>query len=234
MPVAPGEETPASTLSPLHPPLPVTPEPPKLAAAESPGGKRGEGDEHRPAEEMNGSGGGGADGRAGGGTAGGAAAKGVAEAVSGVFVVSGTGGGKGPLGFGYGTGNGAGVGSGYGEETGKGMGFGRGAGSGGGIGDGAEHGGGTGTGFAEVLGAIRRQIERAKVYPETARRRHQEGTVELRFRIAVDGLVEAVEIVRSSGHEILDESATQTIRRAVPYPKFAGWIRVPLAYRLEW
>jgi protein TonB len=114
------------------------------------------------------------------------------------------------------------------------MGFGRGAGSGGGIGDGAEHGGGTGTGFAEVLGAIRRQIERAKVYPETARRRHQEGTVELRFRIAVDGLVEAVEIVRSSGHEILDESATQTIRRAVPYPKFAGWIRVPLAYRLEW
>ena len=108
------------------------------------------------------------------------------------------------------------------------MGSGRGTGSGSGIGD------GTGSGLADLLGAIRRQIERAKVYPETARRRHQEGTVELRFRIAPDGLVEAVEIVRSSGHELLDESATQTIRRAVPYPKFAGWIRVPLAYRLEW
>jgi len=56
--------------------------------------------------------------------------------------------------------------------------------------------------------------------------------VDLRFRIAPDGSVERIEIVQSSGHEVLDESAIATIRRAGPYPVVAGWIRVPLAYQL--
>jgi periplasmic protein TonB len=60
-----------------------------------------------------------------------------------------------------------------------------------------------------------------------------EGTVEVRFRIAGDGSVEAVEVVRSSGHPLLDEISTQTVRRAGPYPVLAGWIRIPLSYRLD-
>ena len=86
--------------------------------------------------------------------------------------------------------------------------------------------------MADLLRAIRAQIERAKVYPEAARRRAREGTVDLRFRIAPDGSVERVEIVQSSGHDLLDESAMQTIRRAGPYPVLAGWVRIPLAYQL--
>jgi protein TonB len=84
-----------------------------------------------------------------------------------------------------------------------------------------------------LLGAIRRQIEQAKVYPDRMRREGIQGTVELKFRIASDGSVEAIEVARSSGHRVLDEVSAQTIRRAGPYPFIAGWIRIPLEYRLD-
>ncbi|HEX7547469.1 MAG TPA: energy transducer TonB [Candidatus Methylomirabilis sp.] len=94
---------------------------------------------------------------------------------------------------------------------------------------------GSGAGVADLLRAIRQKIEHehAKVYPEAARREGIEGTVEVRFRIAGDGSVEAVEVVRSSGHRLLDETSTQTVRRAGPFPVLAGWIRIPLSYRLD-
>jgi TonB family protein len=101
----------------------------------------------------------------------------------------------------------------------------------------ASRGGGGGTGggdgAAGLLRSIRHQIEQAKIYPEVARREGIQGTVELRFRIAVDGSIEAVEILRSSGSAILDEASQQTIRRAAPYPLVRGWIRLPLSYRLD-
>ncbi len=87
--------------------------------------------------------------------------------------------------------------------------------------------------MASLLRSIRRQIEQAKIYPDAARREGIQGSVELRFRIAADGSVEAVEILRSSGFGILDEASQQTIRRAAPYPLIRGWIRLPLSYRLD-
>jgi TonB family protein len=95
------------------------------------------------------------------------------------------------------------------------------------IGDGA------GSGLADLLRAIRQQIERAKVYPESARRDGARGTVEVRFRIAPDGSVERTEIVRSSGSRHLDEASERTIRQAAPYPPVAGWIRIPMSYSLQ-
>jgi protein TonB len=86
---------------------------------------------------------------------------------------------------------------------------------------------------ADLLRAIRRRIERARIYPDAARREGLQGTVEIRFRIAPDGSPEALEIVRSSGHPELDEVSIQTIRRAGPYPVVGGTVRVPLSYRLD-
>jgi protein TonB len=80
---------------------------------------------------------------------------------------------------------------------------------------------------------IRDQIERARIYPDTARREGLQGTVLVRFRVGSDGAVTAVEIARSSGHELLDQASADTVRRAAPYPAFPGWIRIPLAYRLD-
>lgn len=92
---------------------------------------------------------------------------------------------------------------------------------------------GGGADLTAVLQAIRRQIEQAKTYPETARRDGLQGSVDLRFRIAPDGSVEVMEILRSSGFRILDEASKQTIQRAAPYPPVPGWVRLPLSYRLD-
>jgi TonB family protein len=181
--------------------------------------------------------GGGAGAHPGAGEAG-ALAKAPSEQPSGFFLSSSIGNGTGYSG----SGGDAGIGSGGrglnagpgGAGEGNGAATGRGGGGvaslGGRVGGG---GSGNGSGLAGHLGAIRRQIELAKVYPDAARREGMQGTVELRFRIAGDGTVDAVEVVRSSGHRLLDEVSAQTVRRAAPYPVLAGWIRVPLSYRLD-
>lgn len=103
----------------------------------------------------------------------------------------------------------------------------------GGPGGGEGTGGSGGAGLSALLRSIRTRIEEARIYPEEARRDGIQGTVELRFRIASDGSVEAVEILRSSGSRLLDEASEQTIRRAAPYPVVPGWLRLPLSYRLD-
>ncbi len=134
-----------------------------------------------------------------------------------------------------------GSGSGGGGAGGAGLGQGVSGGTGGSLegrgGTGvASRGGGSaggGTSLAAHLQTIRRRIEEARTYPEAARRDGIQGTVDLRFRIAADGKIEAFKILRSSGFRILDEAAEQTIRRAAPYPPVSGWIRLPLSYRLD-
>jgi protein TonB len=100
----------------------------------------------------------------------------------------------------------------------------------------ARHGGAVssnGAGVEDLLRIIRRRIEHAKVYPDTARREGLQGTAEIRFRIGPDGSVATVEVVRSSGHALLDDVSAETVRRAAPFPLIPGWIRIPLAYRLD-
>jgi len=139
--------------------------------------------------------------------------------------------GLGAADHGVGIAGGAG-GAGTGREGPGGLG---GAGPGGGAlaSRGGTGGPGGGEGAADLLRRIRQKIEQAKVYPEAARRQGIQGTVELRFRIASDGSIEAMEILRSSGHRILDEASQQTIHGAAPYPVVRGWIRLPLSYRLD-
>ncbi|MFA5027861.1 MAG: energy transducer TonB [Candidatus Methylomirabilota bacterium] len=87
--------------------------------------------------------------------------------------------------------------------------------------------------MSDLLRAIRRRIEEAKVYPDSARRAGLEGTAEIAFRIGPDGSPVGIELVRSSGHAELDRISQQTIERAAPYPVLPGRIRIPLAYRLD-
>lgn len=90
--------------------------------------------------------------------------------------------------------------------------------------------GGGGTGWHQLL---RERIERAKQYPALARRWGMEGTVEVEFRIARDGTVEALRVVKSSEFPLLDEASIETIKRAAPLPVVPGTIRVPISYRLR-
>ena len=75
-------------------------------------------------------------------------------------------------------------------------------------------------------------------YPRQARRLGQQGTVLLRVRVAADGRALAVEVLVSSGHEILDDAARDTVARWRFHParqgssEVEGTVEVPVVFRL--
>ena len=85
----------------------------------------------------------------------------------------------------------------------------------------------------EQWAVIVSSIERVKSYPRFARERGIQGVVHLRFRVRPQGEVDRVEIVRSSGYEILDTASVRTVYRAAPMPYVSGWIEVPISYVLK-
>jgi len=96
-------------------------------------------------------------------------------------------------------------------------------------------GSGTGIGLmsAEQWAVIGSAIERSKSYPRMARERGLEGVVHVRFKLRPSGDVDTVEIVKSSGHDILDTASIRTVYRAAPMPYVHGWIEVPISYVLN-
>lgn len=76
-------------------------------------------------------------------------------------------------------------------------------------------------------------LERSKGYPRQARERGIEGVVRLRFRLTSTGDVEKVEILQSSGYEILDTASMRAVYRAAPLPYVNGWVEIPMAYILK-
>jgi TonB family protein len=76
-------------------------------------------------------------------------------------------------------------------------------------------------------------------YPLAARRQGAEGRVLLRAQVLEDGRCVQVNILRSSGHAALDESALATVRRWHFLPAtragmpVASWVEVPIAFRLD-
>ena len=91
--------------------------------------------------------------------------------------------------------------------------------------NGGEVGPGSGAGPADgalnpVLIEIRRRIERAKRYPHLAEQSGFEGKSLVHFKINDQGRPENVFLKTSSGFEVLDQEALDTIRRAAPYPVY--------------
>lgn len=140
------------------------------------------------------------------------------------------------------TGSGSGQGTGVGSGQGSGRGSGPGSGTGTGSGPGTDPGAGSGSGVAmkSYLAEVRRLLEKHKNYPWIARQQHREGVVILKFTIGEDGAIADDTIARSSGHEVLDEAAQETLHkvgRFPPLPAALGrshlTIQVPLTFRLS-
>lgn len=89
------------------------------------------------------------------------------------------------------------------------------------------------TGGQSLINQIRASIERAKIYPELARKRKQEGTVVTEFSITSKGMPENIRIMKSSGYNILDSAARDTIIRAAPLPLVKGSLEVPITFILK-
>ncbi|MBS0169147.1 MAG: TonB family protein [Nitrospira sp.] len=64
--------------------------------------------------------------------------------------------------------------------------------------------------------SLHRRIIELRHYPSTARLNGWEGKVVLKVSIRNDGQLKAVEVVKSSGHESLDQAAMEAVRRACP------------------
>jgi protein TonB len=121
----------------------------------------------------------------------------------------------------------------------SGSGQGGGPGSGPGVGPGQGLGSGSGSALQGYLHTIRQLLEKQKDYPRMARRRNMQGVVEVMFTIAAGGQIESAQISRSSGHDLLDEGARNTIKRVGRFPPFPAelnrqklTIKIPLAFRL--
>ncbi len=78
------------------------------------------------------------------------------------------------------------------------------------------------------------------VYPAIARRREQQGTVTIRVLVGIDGLVQHAEIAESSGFDVLDDAAIETVRRRwrfVPARRadiaIESWVLVPIRFALK-
>ncbi len=86
------------------------------------------------------------------------------------------------------------------------------------------------------LGEIRALLVKNLKYPRNAQRLKMQGEVRVSFRLKSDGSVENIEVIQSSGFEILDEDAKALIKNTAPqFPKPAKSISlsVPLAYLLR-
>jgi TonB family protein len=84
----------------------------------------------------------------------------------------------------------------------------------------------------QILKQIIRKIEAAKRYPKVARKMGIEGKAVVRFKLKPQGQVETVEIVESSGSEILDQASLQTVRDAAPLPYKEGWLKVGIVFKI--
>jgi protein TonB len=103
-------------------------------------------------------------------------------------------------------------------------------------GNSAEPGGAVGMGYIKAnFSYIRDMIIKRIIYPERAREMGWQGKVKVSFVISSDGLVKDIRIIKSSGVDILDRNAVETVKKASPFPKppVAAQLIIPISYRLH-
>lgn len=92
--------------------------------------------------------------------------------------------------------------------------------------------------YGWLADSLLHRIETLKQYPASARLNHLEGRVIVRIVIEEDGRIASIAIEKSSGHEVLDQAALDTLRRASPIAmsrpleKSPVTMQIPLSYRL--
>lgn len=93
--------------------------------------------------------------------------------------------------------------------------------------------------YAAYIEAWRDKVERVGSinYPEEAIRQNINGQCYVEVLINADGTVRSANILRSSGHKVLDDTAKRIVQMAGPYPPLPPEIRKDtnvLPIRLEW
>lgn len=93
--------------------------------------------------------------------------------------------------------------------------------------------------YSWLAGPLLQRIEALKHYPATARLQRLEGRVVVRIVIQEDGHISSATIAKSSGHDVLDQVALETVRQASPITlsrpleKPSVTMQIPLGYYLD-
>jgi protein TonB len=78
------------------------------------------------------------------------------------------------------------------------------------------------------------RIHSVKKYPESARSRHIQGRVKVKFVLLGDGSLKDVQVVKSSRHRNLDEAAVNAVKKAAPFPKPpASLFKTPVTFQVH-
>jgi protein TonB len=87
----------------------------------------------------------------------------------------------------------------------------------------------------ENFSYIRDRIQKRVVYPKIARQMGWQGRVKVSFIIFADGFAKDVNIIQTSGVEVLDRSAMKAVKDASPFPKppCEAQIIIPVVYKLN-
>ncbi|MBI5695474.1 MAG: energy transducer TonB [Nitrospirae bacterium] len=82
---------------------------------------------------------------------------------------------------------------------------------------------------------IRELVNRGFSYPPLARKMGWEGKVTVSFVVSRDGSVHDVRVVQSSGRDVLDRNAADTVSKASPFPAppVEAEVVLPVVYRLN-
>lgn len=81
--------------------------------------------------------------------------------------------------------------------------------------------------YAAYLEGFRAKVERIGNlnYPAEAKRRNIRGSLQLGVVLAPDGSVKTIELIRSSGHKVLDDAAKHIVELSSPFQPFPDDIR---------
>ncbi|MDF2182815.1 energy transducer TonB [Neptuniibacter sp. CAU 1671] len=100
--------------------------------------------------------------------------------------------------------------------------------------------GGTPAAVSSYYSLIAAHLAKHKRYPVSARRRGEEGRVDISFTLASDGHLLGYQIVNGSGYAALDKAVEKMLKTASPLPPFPAsisgpelTIRIPIEFRLN-
>ncbi|HDZ5085454.1 TPA: energy transducer TonB [Campylobacter jejuni] len=87
-----------------------------------------------------------------------------------------------------------------------------------------------------VLKEIEQAIQQAQFYPRQAKKMRMQGTVKIEFLWKENKTLADLKIIESSGYDLLDKSALESIRKAsVFFPSYENDLRIvlPISYNLS-
>ena len=88
----------------------------------------------------------------------------------------------------------------------------------------------------EKFAQIQRAIQKHHKYPKKALKMRRQGIVEVKFYLQMNGDITDIKVVKSSGTEVLDEAAIETIRNAskdFPTLEKNYIITIPVVYNIK-